>query len=253
MRTDGADDRASVACRTSAETWSPTAVSSIAYPFMVNALEAGTIVAVMAGAIGWFMVLRRQTLRRPHARRWWPSPARPAARAARRPRRARLLRLLRRRRARDRRGARRERRAALQRRVRRDGHGAGVRARARLPVPQPLRRLPRRDSRRCCSAPSSGSPRAGAHARSSSRSSRSRCSPSSGGRCSSPRSTATVGARARRPGPRALGVAFLLAARAGGRGDQPDHRRAARVRPAGGARRRPPSCSPPAPLREPRC
>ncbi len=31
------------------------------YPFMVNALWAGTIVAVMAGAIGWFMVLRRQT------------------------------------------------------------------------------------------------------------------------------------------------------------------------------------------------
>jgi zinc/manganese transport system permease protein len=31
------------------------------YPFMVNALWAGTIVAVMAGAIGWFMVMRRQT------------------------------------------------------------------------------------------------------------------------------------------------------------------------------------------------
>jgi zinc/manganese transport system permease protein len=31
------------------------------YPFMVHALEAGTIVAVMAGVIGWFMVLRRQT------------------------------------------------------------------------------------------------------------------------------------------------------------------------------------------------
>lgn len=31
-----------------------------AYPFMVNALEAGAIVAVLAGAIGWFMVLRRQ-------------------------------------------------------------------------------------------------------------------------------------------------------------------------------------------------
>jgi zinc/manganese transport system permease protein len=31
------------------------------YPFMVNALEAGTIVAVMAGVTGWFMVLRRQT------------------------------------------------------------------------------------------------------------------------------------------------------------------------------------------------
>jgi zinc/manganese transport system permease protein len=32
-----------------------------AFPFMVNALEAGTIVAVMAGLVGWFMVLRRQT------------------------------------------------------------------------------------------------------------------------------------------------------------------------------------------------
>jgi zinc/manganese transport system permease protein len=32
-----------------------------AYPFMVNALEAGTVVAVMAGVVGWFMVLRRET------------------------------------------------------------------------------------------------------------------------------------------------------------------------------------------------
>jgi zinc/manganese transport system permease protein len=32
-----------------------------AYPFMVNALEAGTIVAVLGGVTGWFMVLRRQT------------------------------------------------------------------------------------------------------------------------------------------------------------------------------------------------
>lgn len=31
------------------------------FPFMVQALEAGAIVAAMAGAIGWFMVLRRQT------------------------------------------------------------------------------------------------------------------------------------------------------------------------------------------------
>src|SRR5262245_11718798 len=35
--------------------------SPFAYPFMVNALRAGTIVAVLAGALGWFMVLRRQT------------------------------------------------------------------------------------------------------------------------------------------------------------------------------------------------
>jgi zinc/manganese transport system permease protein len=32
-----------------------------AYPFMVTALEAGTLVAVMAGVVGWFMVLRRET------------------------------------------------------------------------------------------------------------------------------------------------------------------------------------------------
>ncbi len=33
----------------------------LTYPFMVNALQAGTIVAVMAGLIGWFMVLRGQS------------------------------------------------------------------------------------------------------------------------------------------------------------------------------------------------
>lgn len=32
-----------------------------AFPFMVNALEAGTSVAVMAAVTGWFMVLRRQS------------------------------------------------------------------------------------------------------------------------------------------------------------------------------------------------
>ncbi len=32
-----------------------------AYPFMVDAFRAGTIVAVIAGAMGWFMVLRRQS------------------------------------------------------------------------------------------------------------------------------------------------------------------------------------------------
>ena len=31
------------------------------YPFMVNAFRAGTIVAVTAGALGWYMVLRRQS------------------------------------------------------------------------------------------------------------------------------------------------------------------------------------------------
>ncbi len=32
-----------------------------AYPFMVNALEAGAIVAVLAAIVGWYVVLRRQT------------------------------------------------------------------------------------------------------------------------------------------------------------------------------------------------
>ena len=31
------------------------------FPFMVNAFRAGTIIAVVAGAIGWFMVLRKQS------------------------------------------------------------------------------------------------------------------------------------------------------------------------------------------------
>ncbi|MGH3796656.1 MAG: metal ABC transporter permease [Pseudonocardiaceae bacterium] len=31
------------------------------FPFMVNAFRAGTIVAVLAGVLGWFMVLRKQT------------------------------------------------------------------------------------------------------------------------------------------------------------------------------------------------
>jgi zinc/manganese transport system permease protein len=31
------------------------------FPFMVNAFRAGTVVAVAAGVMGWFMVLRRQT------------------------------------------------------------------------------------------------------------------------------------------------------------------------------------------------
>ncbi|MFI8460933.1 metal ABC transporter permease [Kitasatospora sp. NPDC085464] len=32
-----------------------------AYPFMINAFRAGAVVAVVAAAVGWFMVLRRQT------------------------------------------------------------------------------------------------------------------------------------------------------------------------------------------------
>lgn len=33
----------------------------LTFPFMVNALEAGTIVAVLAAVVGWYMVLRRQS------------------------------------------------------------------------------------------------------------------------------------------------------------------------------------------------
>jgi zinc/manganese transport system permease protein len=32
----------------------------LTFPFMVNALEAGTVVAVLASLVGWYMVLRRQ-------------------------------------------------------------------------------------------------------------------------------------------------------------------------------------------------
>jgi zinc/manganese transport system permease protein len=43
--------------------WNPVSdlQQLLSFPFMVNALEAGTIVAVMAGVTGWFVVLRRQT------------------------------------------------------------------------------------------------------------------------------------------------------------------------------------------------
>lgn len=33
----------------------------LSFPFMVNALEAGTIVAVLAAVVGWYMVLRHQS------------------------------------------------------------------------------------------------------------------------------------------------------------------------------------------------
>jgi zinc/manganese transport system permease protein len=44
-------------------TWNPVHDLSevLEYHFMVNALIAGSVVAVMAGLLGWFMVLRRET------------------------------------------------------------------------------------------------------------------------------------------------------------------------------------------------
>jgi zinc/manganese transport system permease protein len=40
----------------------PSAVRDLfAYAFMVHAFEAGSVVAVVAGTVGWFVVLRRQT------------------------------------------------------------------------------------------------------------------------------------------------------------------------------------------------
>jgi zinc/manganese transport system permease protein len=45
-------------------TLSPNPISDVqglfTYPFMVNALAAGTIVAVLGGVVGWYVVLRRQ-------------------------------------------------------------------------------------------------------------------------------------------------------------------------------------------------
>ena len=80
----------------------------LAYPFMVNALEAGTIVAVIAGVIGWFMVLRRETFAG-HTLSVMAFPGAAAPRCSGCPPRVGLPHLLRRRRARDRRGRRRQR------------------------------------------------------------------------------------------------------------------------------------------------
>lgn len=43
--------------------WNPGAdlADMLGYPFMVNAFRAGTIVAIVAALVGWFMVLRKQT------------------------------------------------------------------------------------------------------------------------------------------------------------------------------------------------
>ena len=109
-----------------------------AYPFMVQALEAGAIVAVMAGAIGWFMVLRRQTFAG-HTLAIISFPGAAAATLAAIPIAFGYF------------GAcglgalalaavGRDGRERPRRRVGGDRHPAGVRARPRLPLRRPLRR-----------------------------------------------------------------------------------------------------------------
>ncbi len=107
------------------------------FPFMVNAFRAGTVVAVVAGLIGWFMVLRRQTFAG-HTLSVVASPARPArpcsgsARATATSRSASPPRWSSRIATRG-----RDPRAAWPR-VGDDRHGAGLRARLRAAVRQSL-------------------------------------------------------------------------------------------------------------------
>ena len=115
-----------------------------------------TIVAVLAAVVGWYMVLRRQSVRRPHAV-GDGVPGRRRRGAGRAADRARLLPRLRRRGARDRRAAR-PRRAARLRRARRRRSGPSRRsgwppASCSCRSTTPSSAAPRR----CCSAPSSGS------------------------------------------------------------------------------------------------
>ena len=203
----------------------------VAYHFMVNALEAGTAVAVMAGAIGWFMVLRRQTFAGhtlaviAFPGRRGCEPCGPAARSG-------LLRRLR--------GGGRSRSPASPPTARRQpsadesaaiGHRAGVRARPRVPVRRPLPRLAERSRRAAVRhVPRHHRQRRYADARAESRA----------GACSllavagRPLLFASVDgdvARARR---RSCGRALArlpALARPGGGGHEPDHRRAARLRP----------------------
>jgi zinc/manganese transport system permease protein len=54
-----------VAAVSASPTWSWNALNDVrdmfSYPFMVNAFRAGTIVAIVAAVVGWYMVLRKQT------------------------------------------------------------------------------------------------------------------------------------------------------------------------------------------------
>ena len=200
---------------------------------MVHALEAGTIVAVMAGVIGWFMVLRRQTFAG-HTLSVIAFPGRFGRGPRGRPAGGRLLRRLRARRG----GARRRRRhrgAASQPSRRRSARSArsalalgflfvslyhGNPQRARLAA---LRDVPRDHVG------------TGDHARGRRR---------RVGRRRRPRPRPLLFASVDPRWPEARGVPVRAArarvparARACGRGDESDHRRAARLRAARHARR----------------
>ncbi len=126
------------------------------FPFMVNALQAGTIVAVMAGAIGWFMVLRRQTFAG-HTLSVIAFPGAAAAILAGLPLALGYFGACGARGARARRGQRR-RPGGAQRRVGGDRHRPGFRASASASSSSASTAASWRASSRCSSAPSSASP-----------------------------------------------------------------------------------------------
>ncbi len=114
----------------------------LGYHFMVNALQAGSIVAVMAAVVGWFMVLRREAFAG-HTLSLMSFPGASGGGADRGAGRVGVLRLLRRGGSGDR-PALRTRAALAERAVGADRLGAGARAGRWVPVPEPLRRRARR-------------------------------------------------------------------------------------------------------------
>ena len=125
--------------------WNPSTMlrELFAYPFMVNAFRAGTIVAVAAGSIGWFMVLRRQTFAG-HTLALVGFPRGRGGHLGGRQRRLRLLRLLHRRGADPRAPSRRRRGQGYSDESAATGIRAGLRPGQRLPVHRPVPGLPER-------------------------------------------------------------------------------------------------------------
>ena len=125
--------------------WNVRATSrrSLEYHFMVNALRGRDVVAVMAGVVGWLMVLRRQTFAG-HTLAMMAFPGAAAAALAGVPVALGYFVVLRRRRARDRAARRRARRDRGARSRPAIGAVQALGARARLPVREPLRRRARR-------------------------------------------------------------------------------------------------------------